>query len=183
MNNHNRLKKAAPFIKWGVFSLLALVLYLIQVTPGFLQFGMVKPAALCCLPLLVALYEDVFGSAVFGCLCGLLWDTSAGVPFGFFGLFLLVFCVLISLFVRRYLRINTLTAALVTALGVGFTLFMNYLFLYALWGYSGMPQLFVKSLIPTVLISLPFFLPVLPAVRGMERWCSSIKGDETRGNF
>ena len=50
MKNSNRLKKTAPLLKWGVFALLALALYLIQVTPGFLQFGMVKPAALCCLP-------------------------------------------------------------------------------------------------------------------------------------
>ena len=57
MKNSNRLKKTAPLLKWGVFALLALALYLIQVTPGFLQFGMVKPAALCCLPCLVALYE------------------------------------------------------------------------------------------------------------------------------
>lgn len=175
MKNSNRLKKTAPLLKWGVFSLLALALYLIQVTPGFLQFGMVKPAALCCLPCLVALYEDVFESAVFGCVCGMLWDTSAGVPFGFFGLFLLALCVLTSLFVRRYLRINLLTAVLVSAVCVGFTLFMNYLFLYALWGYTGMLQLFVKSLLPTILISWPFCFPVFFAVRGMQRWCDKVR--------
>lgn len=165
---HTTKKKMAPVYKWMAFTVLMFLLLLVQVTPGFFKFGTVTLCVLVILPAMTALFEPPFESAIFGGICGLLWDASASVPFGFFGFFTLILCFCISFFAKKYLRINYLTALLVGTVAVGGTMCMNYVFLYLLWGYSGMPQLFVKSVVPTVLFSALLFLPLYFLVKRIE---------------
>ena len=68
------------------------------------QFGAAKPLWLLPLALAVAVFEGEFAGAVFGAVCGLMWDWLAGRTVGMLALELLLLCFAVSAVMQLLLQ-------------------------------------------------------------------------------
>lgn len=158
-----RKKNYKRLVKWLCYLLLLLVCCGIQSSPGMFSFFGIKPMMLVSVVVSVALFESEVASATLGLLAGFIWDLSAGKLFGFFGMALMVCCILITLLSMYYIKVN-LTNALALCLGVSIICGLwDYLFYYFIWGYSGssiyLLQYFLMAVYTTVL-AIPVYLLV-----------------------
>ena len=134
--------------------------YLMQTTPGFLTFFGAKPIFLLPLALSIAAREGVFPGALWGAAAGLLWDISSGRTSGFFAIQLMAICFGVAALVALYLRGSAANGLLLCA-GAGLLLLGNdLLFHYLLHGYTGVGALFLRSSLPTLILTLIVCLPL-----------------------
>lgn len=70
--------------------------YGLQTMPGLFQFGAAKPLWLLPLCLAVSAAEGEFAGAIFGAVCGLMWDYTAGRTVGMLALELMILCFGVS---------------------------------------------------------------------------------------
>ena len=98
-----RKRSRGQIVKWICYALLGLLCAVLQTTPGLFQFGAAKPLWLLPLALAVAVFEGEFAGAVFGAVCGLMWDWLAGRTVGMLALELLLLCFAVSAVMQRQL--------------------------------------------------------------------------------
>ena len=77
-----RKRKSSQIFKWVCYTLLMLLCTVLQTMPGLFQLGAAKPLYLLPLALAVSVFEGEFAGAVFGAVCGLMWDYTAGRTVG-----------------------------------------------------------------------------------------------------
>lgn len=103
-----RKRRRSQLYKWGLYVLLLLACAVLQATPGFLLIGQAKPVLLLPLALAVSVWEDEFSGALFGAVCGLMWDYTAGRTVGLLALTVMGLCFAVSVASQLYLKLNTL---------------------------------------------------------------------------
>ena len=77
-----RKRKSSQIFKWVCYTLLMLLCTVLQTMPGLFQLGAAKPLYLLPLALAVSVFEGEFAGAIFGAVCGLMWDYTAGRTVG-----------------------------------------------------------------------------------------------------
>lgn len=159
-----RKRRRSQLYKWGLYFLLLLACTVLQTIPGFLQFGQAKPVFLLSLSLAVAVCEDEFTGALFGAVCGLMWDYTAGRTAGLLALALMALSFGISVASQLYLKLTRTNFALVTAAALWLVLSSDFLFYYAMPGYSNMLERYIGYVPLTVLLSAVLAVPLYRAV-------------------
>ena len=159
-----RKRRRSQLYKWGLYFLLLLACTVLQTLPGFLQFGQAKPVFLLSLALAVAVCEDEFSGALFGAVCGLMWDYTAGRTAGLLAFTLLALSFGISVASQLYLKLTQTNFALVTAGALWLVLSSDFLFYYAMPGYSNMLERYICYVPLTVLLSAVLAIPFYRAV-------------------
>ncbi len=99
-----RKRSRSQMLKWGCYILLLVVCTVVQTTPGLFQFGAAKPLWLLPLGLAVSALEGEFAGAIFGAVCGLMWDYTAGRTVGMLALEMMILCFGVSVIVQLYLK-------------------------------------------------------------------------------
>ena len=99
-----RRRKSSQIKKWVCYALLMLLCTVLQTTPGLFQLGSAKPLYLLPLCLAAAVFEGEFAGAIFGAVCGLMWDYTAGRTVGMLALELMALSFLLSAVVQLYLQ-------------------------------------------------------------------------------
>lgn len=148
--------RIVTFLKWLCYFVILFVLYIFQTTPGFMQVMGIKPILILPFVISVVVFEGEFYGAIFGAIGGLFLDISMGRLFGFFGLFLLVFCCLIGLLIIYLIRQNMVNTILITALAMAIILLLDYYFNFAMWGYEHTHIILLKRILPTFCYSIIF---------------------------
>ena len=105
-----RKRSRSQMLKWGCYILLLVVCTVVQTTPGLFQFGAAKPLWLLPLGLAVSALEGEFAGAIFGAVCGLMWDYTAGRTVGMLALEMMILCFGVSVIVQLYLKDNPPTS-------------------------------------------------------------------------
>lgn len=160
-----RKRSMSKIKKWCCYALLLLLCAVLQTTPGLLPFGQAKPLFLLPLCLAVACKEDEFAAAIFGMVCGLMWDYTAGRTVGMLALSLMIICFLLSVLVQLYLQCTAVNFVVICT-GVSLlVLSMDFLFYYVMPGYSCAAEHYTHVVLPTAALTLPMTLPLLYAVR------------------
>ena len=131
-----RMRSRSQILKWGCYVLALFVCAALQTTPGLFQLGQAKPLFILPLCLAVAVYEGEFAGALFGAVCGLLWDYTAGRTVGMLALELLLMCFALSVLVQLYLQGSTWNFALISMVTAALVLSLDWLFFYYMPGYS-----------------------------------------------
>lgn len=139
--------------RWGGFTLLLLLMAVLETVPGFLNIFGIKPLFIVPLALAVAVREDEFNAAFFGAVCGLVWDWVAARYVGGFALELALICLLTSVLTRVYLRVSTFNFCLITAACCWLVCSLDFLFSYEMAGYGHGPERYFFYVIPMVLYS------------------------------
>lgn len=162
-------KRLAPFFKWGVYSLVLFLFYILQTMPGLFSLWGVKPVLLLSFVICVSMFEDVLPSSIFGTVAGLLWDISSDKLFGFNGLIFLLISMGVSLVCIYYLRSKLLNSLMFVAGAAIFQGLTDYVFYYAIWDYSGASKILLVHVLPTAL----YTTAVTPLVFLLTRYIAS----------
>ena len=160
-----RRRSRSQLLKWGCYVLALFVCAALQTTPGLFQFGAAKPLWLLPLALAVAVFEGEFAGAVFGAVCGLMWDWLAGRTVGMLALELLLLCFAVSVLVQLYLQVNPGNFAAVSTATALVVLSLDWLFFYYMPGYSGAASRWLWFVLPTAALSVPVCFPLFGVVR------------------
>ena len=150
-----RMRSRSQILKWICYVLALFVCAALQTTPGLFQLGQAKPLYLLPLCLAVAVYEGEFAGALFGAVCGLLWDYTAGRTGGMLGLELLLLGFAISVLVQLYLQGSTWNFALISMVTAALVLSLDWLFFYYMPGYAGAALRYIAFVLPSAVLTLP----------------------------
>lgn len=164
-----KLEKMRPALKWITFSLLLLVLYALQTTPGLFEIFGTKPVLVLALAVAVSMYEGVLSGSLFSMVAGLLWDISSDKVFGFNGAILLSCGLFISLLCIYYLHTRLLNALLFCTVTLLIQGLLDYVFDYALWNLDNTWMILVNNILPTAAYTLAVMPLAFYLVRFIER--------------
>ena len=160
-----RKRSRGQIVKWICYALLGLLCAVLQTTPGLFQFGAAKPLWLLPLALAVAVFEGEFAGAVFGAVCGLMWDWLAGRTVGMLALELLLLCFAVSVLVQLYLQVNPGNFAAVNTITALLVLSLDWLFFYYMPGYSWALSRWLTFVLPSAMMTLVPSLVLFSLVR------------------
>ena len=160
-----RMRSRSQILKWCCYVLGLFVCAALQPTPGLFQLGQAKPLLLLPLCLAVSVCEGEFAGALFGMVCGLLWDYTAGRTVGMLALELLLLCFALSVLVQVYLQGSTWNFALISTGTALVVLSLDWLFFYYMPGYSGAVERYLWFVPPTAVLTIPVCALVFGCVR------------------
>ena len=160
-----RKRKSSQILKWVCYALLLLVCTVLQTTPGLFQLGSAKPLYLLPLCLAAAVFEGEFAGAIFGAVCGLMWDYTAGRTVGMLALELMLLSFLISTVVQLYLKNAAPNFVALAAAAALLVLSCDWLFFYYMPGYSGAVLRYVEFVLPSAVLTIPVSFPIYWAAR------------------
>ena len=151
---------------WGLYAALVLLVLVLQtVSFGRPRFFGVK---LCFVPVLVACVSMHVGSeagCVFGMVCGLLWDYTAGRTVGMLALEMMLLCFAVGVLVQLYLQSAPGNFAVISAAAALLVLSCDWLFFYRMPGYSGSAQRYLWFVLPSAALTIPASLVEFAIVR------------------
>ncbi|MCD8006892.1 MAG: hypothetical protein LUF29_08010 [Oscillospiraceae bacterium] len=104
----------------------------------------------------IACYEGEIPSAIIGAISGILIDLATGQLLGFTGLYLCLFCGIISGMFRQFLRKNIVNYFGLTLVTCLVYLYIDYYFFYVIWDYEGYQEVLKQRLIPSHLKTIVF---------------------------
>ncbi len=162
--------KKLLFFRYFAYSLLIILLYVLQATPMLMPeiFGG-KPLLLLCLALSIASVEDKIPSLIFGAVCGIITDISAGGTVGFFAILLTLICyfeahIFSTYFVPRFISVTVYTIIFIPLLiGLYFLLFTVF---------AGIPNsgvLFVNHYISRIVYTIVMTVPTYFIIKLVHR--------------
>ena len=160
-----RKRSRGQIVKWICYALLGLLCAVLQTTPGLFQFGAAKPLWLLPLALAVAVFEGEFAGAVFGAVCGLMWDWLAGRTVGMLALELLLLCFLLSAVMQLYFKTSAANVVLLETAAVLLVLSLDWLFFYYMPGYSWALSRWLTFVLPSAVMTLVPSLVLFSLVR------------------
>ncbi len=146
-------------LKFFVYAVIVFISYIIQSTPGFLEFQGVKPILVLPACICLAIYEGEFAGGLFGFFAGIFCDSAAETVFGFNALFYLILCAAAGLFAIYLFRRNTLNILLVCLIAIFARSFVEFFFSYLLYSYEGLSGFFYLEIAPQIVYSSIFSLP------------------------
>ena len=150
-----RKRSRSQLLKWGCYLLLMLLCTVLQTTPGLFQFGAAKPLWLLPLALAVAVFEGEFAGALFGVVCGLMWDYTAGRTVGMLALELMILCFLVSAVMQLYFKASVPNFLLLGGSCALTVLTLDWLFFYYMPGYSDVLGRYLRVVLPSLAMTLP----------------------------
>lgn len=153
-------------LKHVVYSVLILILYALQTTPGLFVVGGVTPILVIPAALTIAMLEGEFVGGIYGALAGLLIDVNGVALFGYNGFIICASCVGAGLLVIYLLRCNLLGCLLFVSVTVLVRGSIEYLFAYGMWGHENIWKLYVTVVLPAAF----YTVVATPLVYGLVRW-------------
>ena len=150
-----RKRSRSQRLKWGCYILLLVVCTVLQTMPGLFQFGAAKPLWLLPLCLAVSAAEGEFAGAIFGAVCGLMWDYTAGRTVGMLALELMILCFGVSVVVQLYLKDTPSNFVLLAVVCALLVLSADWLFFYYMPGYTGAALRYVAFVLPSAALTIP----------------------------
>lgn len=156
-------KQTKNILKWTLYIVTLLVLFVLQTTPGFLQFFGTRPIWMLPFAVCLSMFETEKTAAIIGALAGGLWDIASGKLLGFSLIILMLCCVFCSLLVMYLAKLNIVNALFLCAATILIYMTFNFVFYYAIWGFGNLETVLLHKLLPvsgyTLLITpLIYFL-------------------------
>lgn len=144
-------QKRRNIVKWLIFSLVMLFLYVIMRAGVFTHW---QPVLIIPLAVAVSMNESELSSSVFALFCGYLIDLACGYIFGFSVVWLLPVCVAASLLIKNLIRLNLFNFVAITVVAVFLHFSMDYLFNIAIWNIPGGDIIFTSTILPTTISTI-----------------------------
>ena len=146
--------------KFSVYALIVFAAYILQTTPGFLDFYGIKPILVLPACICIAVYEGEFAGGLFGFFFGIFCDSASETILGFNALLFLLFCVTTGLVTIYFFRRSTLNILLICLGTVFLRSALEYFFGFILYGYENLTSFFYTEIATQVVFSSVFFLPI-----------------------
>lgn len=159
----SRSRKATlrVILRWALYSAALLVLFV------FLQNPVIRgwcPLAIIPLAVAVAMFEGDLAAGIFGAVCGLMLDIASGTTAGFYAIWLLCACPVISLLSRFWIKVNIASHFVLNAAVSVIVAVLDVVFLHWVWEGSQFGISFVSAILPayggSILLAAPVYLLV-----------------------
>ena len=152
-------------LKYGFYGLLAVVLCVLQNTPGLFALWGGKPMPVAALAVVVAMLEGELHGGLFGAFSGFLCDLYGSDRMGYTALMLFLCCVAVGLAVQTFMRSTPVNCLFFTFVSMLFIRGISFFFTIFLPGYEGAALFFASSVLPlcvyTALSGLLLYFPLL----------------------
>jgi cell shape-determining protein MreD len=154
-------KKKIYIARHTVYSVLLLLFYVLQSTPGLLTTHGAAPLWVIPMAVCIAMFEGEFVGGIYGAVAGLLCDAASvprqgggSVVFGMSGFLLCALCVAVGLLIIYLLRCNLLGCMLFVAV-ITLTLgSLEFLFAHGMWGHENGWKIYVYHTLPVAALTL-----------------------------
>ena len=152
MNNKLRY----TVMHYGLCAFIFFLLYILQSTPGVLNFWGYKPLLLAPCVISVAMLEQEYPGALFGAFAGALCDLNANTYFGFNAMMFMVFGLAVGLLCEYLTQRNLRNALLFTAAFLVVVCSINHFFQIGIYGYDNTGMYWLSKTAVTLLCSIVF---------------------------
>jgi rod shape-determining protein MreD len=158
------------FFKYLSYSLLVILLYVLQATPDLMPelFGS-KPLLLLPLALAISSVEKEVPSLVFGAVCGGLTDLATGSGIGYFAIILTLICYFESHVFSTYFVPNIFSATVYSAIATVLSIGVYFLIFKVFSGIPDWQILFVNHYVSRIVYTFVMFIPVCLLVRFLHK--------------
>lgn len=159
----SRSRKATlrVILRWALYSAALLVMFV------FLRNPVIRgwcPLAIIPLAVAVAMFEGDLAAGIFGAVCGLMMDIASGTTAGFYAIWLLCACPVISLLSRFWIKVNIASHFVINAAVSVIVAVLDVVFLHWVWEGSQFGISFVSAILPayggSILLAAPVYLLV-----------------------
>lgn len=159
----SRSRKATlrVILRWALYSAALLVMFV------FLRNPVIRgwcPLAIIPLAVAVAMFEGDLAAGIFGAVCGLMLDIASGITAGFYAIWLLCACPVISLLSRFWIKVNIASHFVINAAVSVIVAVLDVVFLHWVWEGSQFGISFVSAILPayggSILLAAPVYLLV-----------------------
>ncbi|HJB26828.1 MAG TPA: rod shape-determining protein MreD [Firmicutes bacterium] len=147
-------KKKAIFLKYLIYAIIILALFVMQNTPGMMEIAGIRPSFLLSAAVLFAMYEGEFEGAILAMVCGLFWDFGSGGLTGANAILFLILGVGIGLLTTHLLRRTIGTALLCCAVSILIQMLVNFTFTYFIWNQAHSGMFLLTQMLPAALYSI-----------------------------
>lgn len=155
------MRKAYKLLRYAIYVLEIYFLYSLEQTPNFsFNFYGARPLHLVAGFISIILYENKFVSLAFGILIGLLMDLIVGNVLGIYTLILGILGYFLSIVFECFIKINLISAVLVTFLVSSIIVFVNSFIVYFFYGIVSTGNIWSSKYIPIVLYTCFAAVPV-----------------------
>lgn len=157
-------------LKWAVYTLLILFFAILQTQlPAYPLIMNITPLFLLPAVISIAMLEGETAGGIYGIIAGLFWDCSTGRVFGFNALFLMIIGIAVGLFIK-FLISNIPLSSFVFTLIFTFTHeFITWFFFSYMEGNRDLLFAFLHVILPTVIITVVFAVPIYLLLRKIGR--------------
>ena len=156
-------------LKFLVYALIVFAAYIIQTTPGLIEFLGVKPILVLPACICIAVFEGEFAGGLFGFFFGLFCDSTSETVFGFNALIYLVFCVLAGLLTIYVFRRSTMNVMLLCLGALFLRSGLEFFFTFMLYGYENLDAYFYTQIAPQIVFSAIFSFPFCELFRWLNK--------------
>lgn len=159
----SRSRKATlrVILRWALYSAALLIMFV------FLRNPVIRgwcPLAIIPLAVAVAMFEGDLAAGIFGAVCGLMLDIASGTTAGFYAIWLLCACPVISLLSRFWIKVNIASHFVLNAAVSVIVAVLDVVFLHWVWEGSQFTISFVSAILPayggSILLAAPVYLLV-----------------------
>lgn len=142
------LKKRFVALKFLFYAAVAVVLAVLQNTPGLLVILGAKPMLVAALAVAVAMFEGELAGALFGAFGGILCDLFSYYRSGYYALMFFFCCLAIGLLVQGFMRPVVINCCLFTFAAMLLSQSVAFFFLILIRGYESPEMFFTMQILP-----------------------------------
>lgn len=140
---------------WILYGIMVLLVASMQMSPRcFPEVMFARPTPLVIFVVCVAMLEGPEVGSIIGMVAGLLWDLQSFRIFGYYGLMLLCFGLVVGLLVQWLLRANFLSAMVLCFSGVMAYTLLDWLICYVLFIDPETITVLMKMYLPNALYTV-----------------------------
>lgn len=149
--------KVAKFIAYGVVAVLLCVL---QNTPGLFVLWGIKPMPVVAFAICVAIFERETAGGLFAIFAGMCCDLFSVYAFGYYALLLFFCCVGVGLLTQGFMRPVAANAMLFTFLSMLLIQWIGFFFTILIWVSEGAAVYFFSVLFPLCIYTAVSAVPI-----------------------
>lgn len=162
MNNKSKIL----IIKYALYVLVMILLYVLQTTPRFLTILDVKPNFVIPAAVCIAMLEGEFIGGLYGALAGILCDLGGRMLFGFNAIIIMASCVCVGLLFIYLLRPGVINFVLLVTGTMLLRGLLEYLLGFVMWNFENVWMVLAYMILPAVL----YTSAVSPLIYYLFRW-------------
>lgn len=168
-------------LKFLLYAWVAVILLVLQNTPGLFVILGTKPMLVAAFAVAVAMFEGELAGAFAGAFGGMLCDLFSYYRSGYYALMFFFCCLAVGLLVQGFMRPVVINCCLFTFLTMLFTQSVAFFFLFLIRGYEGPEMFFTLQILPLCLYTAVTAAPAFYWVRWAHlRFQKKILPEESR---
>lgn len=157
-------------MKFLFYACVAVLLAVLQNTPGLLVIAGAKPMLVAAFAVAVAMFEGEFAGAFAGAFGGMLCDLFSYYRSGYYAFIFFACCLGVGLLVQGFMRPVVMNCCLFTFLAMLLSQGVAFFFLFLIRGYQRTELFFLLQILPLCLYTAVTAAPAFFAVRRVHLW-------------